>query len=85
MIHEIQLCKDTDGPLAHGVDMAGQLQSFRVDEIDVGGGDSEDDTVGLRNVLGDEVSRLLLDIGGLVANGHLRELAPGPGRKKLPD
>lgn len=63
--------------------MAGQLQSFRVDEIDVGGGDGEDDTVGLRNVLGDEVPRLLLNIGRLIANGHLGELAPGSWQKKV--
>jgi hypothetical protein len=56
--------------------MAGELQRLRVDEIDVGGRDGENDTVGLRNVLGDEVARLLLDVGRLVANGYLQPLAP---------
>jgi hypothetical protein len=42
--------------------MAGQLESLGVYEIDVCGGDGENDTVGLRNVFGDEVPRLLLDI-----------------------
>ncbi|KAH8630581.1 hypothetical protein IG631_15158 [Alternaria alternata] len=64
--------------------MAGQLQSLGVYEIDVGGGDSEDDTVWLCNVLGDEIPCLLLDVGGLVANGHLRVLAPCSWQKKLP-
>jgi hypothetical protein len=56
--------------------MASELQRLRVDEIDVGGRDGEDDTVRLRDVLGDEVARLLLDVGRLVANGYLQPLAP---------
>jgi hypothetical protein len=76
VVHQVQLCQDANRPLAHGIDMAGQLQRLRVHEIDVGRGDGEDDTVGLRDVLGDEVARLLLDVGGLVANGNLQPLAP---------
>jgi hypothetical protein len=62
MVHEIQLCEDTNRPLARGVDMASQLQSLGVYEIDVCGGDGEDDAVWLGNVFGDEVPRLLLDV-----------------------
>lgn len=56
--------------------MASQLQGFRVDEIDVRRRDGENNTVRFRNVFGDEVASLLLDIGGLVTNGNLQLLAP---------
>lgn len=55
--------------------MPGQFQGFRVYQIDIGGGNSKNDTVGFRNVLGDEVSRLLLDICRLIADGYLQLLA----------
>jgi hypothetical protein len=55
--------------------MPGELERFRIDEIDVCGGNCKNDTVGLRNVFSDEVSRLLLDICWLVANGYLQLLA----------
>lgn len=42
--------------------MAGQLQSFRVNEIDVRGGYGKDDAVRFGDILGDEVAGLLLDI-----------------------
>ena len=71
MVHKIKLGQDADGPAAQGIDMAGKLESFRVDNVDVGGGDGEDNAVGLGNVLGDEVTRLLLDVARLVANGNL--------------
>ena len=53
--------------------MTGKLESFRVDNIDVGRGNGEDDTVGLGDVLGDEVSCLLLDVGRLVADRDLNK------------
>jgi hypothetical protein len=81
VVHEIQLGENTDCPPAHRVDMAGQLQSFRVDKINVRGRDSEDYTVRLGNVFGNEVSRLLLDVGRLIADGYLQLLAPLPPRR----
>lgn len=64
--------------------MAGELQGFRVDQIDVCGGDGKNNTVGLCNVLGNEVSCLLLNVGRLVANGDLGPLAPcRPCKKKV--
>lgn len=71
VVHEIDFCEDTNGPPAHGIDMSGELQGLRVHDVDVGGRDSQDDTVGLRNVLGDEVARLFLNVCGLVSNGNL--------------
>lgn len=56
--------------------MPGELQSFRVYEIDVGRGDGQNNTVRLRDVLGDETAGLLLDVCWLVANGNLQPLAP---------
>jgi hypothetical protein len=55
--------------------MPGKLQSFRVDKVDVCGGDGEDDTVRLRDVFGDEVAGLLFDVGRLVTDGYLQLLA----------
>jgi hypothetical protein len=60
--------------------MSGELERFRVDKIDVRGGNGEDDTVRLRNVFGDEVARLLFDVCWLIANRNLLMLAsPSPG------
>lgn len=42
--------------------MASELQSFRVHEIDVCGRDGENDTVGLGNILGNEIAGLFLDV-----------------------
>ena len=63
--------------------MSGELQRLRVDEIDVGGRDSENDTVGLRNVLGDEAACLLFNVCWLVANGNLQPLAPSRAASAL--
>lgn len=71
VVHEIELGQDTNGAAAEGIDMAGKLERLRVDNVDIGGGDGENDTVGLGNVLGNQVSGLLLDIGRLVANWDL--------------
>lgn len=53
--------------------MASQLEGFRVDQVDVCGRDGEDDTVGLCDVLGDQVAGLLLDVAGLVTNWNLNK------------
>lgn len=71
VVHEIEFRQDTNCSPPHRIDLASELERLGVDEIDVGGGYGEDDAVGLRDVLGDEVARLFLDIGGLIANGHL--------------
>jgi hypothetical protein len=42
--------------------MSGEFEGFRVDKVDVGGRDGEDDAVRFGDVLGDEVSGLLLDV-----------------------
>ena len=55
--------------------MPRKLERFRIHKIDVGRRDGKNDTVGLRDVFGDEVARLLLDVCRLVANGYLQLLA----------
>lgn len=74
MIHQINLGQDTDGPSAERVYMASKLESFRIDNVDIGGGNGKDNTVGLGDVFRDEVSGLLLNIGGLVSYGNLRKI-----------
>lgn len=71
VIHQVQFGEDPNRPFTHGVDMAGQLERFRVDQVNVGGRNGKDDTVRLGDVFGDEVACLLLDISRLVANGYL--------------
>lgn len=71
VIHKIQLGQHTNGPLPLWVDLAGKLESFRVDQVDIGRRDSEDDTVGFSNVFANEVLRLLLNICRLVSDWHL--------------
>jgi hypothetical protein len=71
VIHEIQLCEHANRPPSHRVHMPGQLESFGIDEIDVGRGNSEDDAVGFRNVFRNQIPRLLFDVGRLVSDGHL--------------
>lgn len=55
--------------------MSGQLQGFRVYEIDVGGRNGENDTIRLRNVLGDEVSSLFFNVCRLISDWDLQLLA----------
>lgn len=53
--------------------MTGELQSFRVYDIDVGRGYGEDNTVWFGNELGDEVTSLLFDVWGLVTDRYLEK------------
>lgn len=55
--------------------MSGEFEGFGVDKIDVGGGYSENDTVRLCDVFGNEISCLFLDISRLVADGNLRHVS----------
>jgi len=52
--------------------MSGEFESLRVDEINVGGRNGEDDAVRFCDVFRDEVSGLLFNVGRLVANRNLR-------------
>ena len=42
-VHEVKLGEDADGASALRIDGARELERVRVGEVDVGGGDSEDD------------------------------------------
>lgn len=74
VVHEINLCEDANGSAAERVDMAGEFQGFRVDNVDVCGRDGENNAVGLGNVLGNESSGLLFNVGRLIANRDLLQL-----------
>lgn len=82
MVHQIEFCEHTDRPLSHRVNLSSQFKSFRVDEIDIGGRHSEDNTVirsrtnlyapiWLCDILHDKTANLPLDIGGLISNRDL--------------
>lgn len=71
MVHEVNLRKNTNSSSAEGIDMSRQLQGFGVNNINIRGRDRKDNTVWLRDILRDEVSCLLLDIAGLVADRYL--------------
>src|SRR6266480_5177168 len=73
MIHKVQLCKNANCSPAQWIDMASELECFRIDDIDVGRGNGKDDAVWFCDILCDEVSGLLFDIGWLVANRNLRK------------
>jgi hypothetical protein len=61
-----------------------QLERFRVDDVDVRGRDRQDYTVGLCDVLGNEVTGLLLDVAGLVSDGNLcRAVVSKERRQKI--
>lgn len=83
VIHQVKLGQDANGSAAQGIDMTGQLQGFRVDNVDICGRDSQDDTVGLGNVFRNQVTGLLLDVAGLVANGNLQQCLEAASRLKV--
>jgi len=56
-----------------GVNLTSNLQSLRVGDINIGGGDSQNDGVRVPSVLEHNLLDEFLDIGGLVANRNLSE------------
>lgn len=66
------------------VDLAGHLQGLRGGHVRVGGGDGQDDAVGVGDVLQDELSYLNLDVLWLIANGHLTQDPDPLGRTEAP-
>ena len=72
-VHQIHLCEHTDCPLTLGINLSRQLQTVGVGQIGVRSCDSQDDGVGLGDVLEHHVADLPLDVAGLVADGDLRQ------------
>ena len=68
LVHQIDFCQHTDGPLTLRIDLARELQTVRVGQIGVGGGDSQDDGVGLADLLQDHFLNLALNIPWLISN-----------------
>jgi hypothetical protein len=82
MVHQIEFGEHTDRPLSHRVNLSRQFKSLGVDEIDIRGRHSEDNTfisarkhcampIWFCNILDDKSPNLLLDIGRLVSNRDL--------------
>ena len=73
LVHEIHLGQDSNRSRSLWVHLPSHLQSVRVGQIGVGGGDSEDDGVWLGDESHEHVTDLLLDIARLVADWDLGE------------
>ena len=71
MIHQIQLGKNTDCPLALRVDLPGKLQGFRIHKVNICWGNSKNDTIGLSDILGYQIPGLFLDICWLISDWDL--------------
>ena len=54
--------------------MSSELESFRVNKIDVCGRNGKDYAIGFGDVFRNEVARLFFDVGRLVPDGYLRVL-----------
>ena len=67
-----------------GVNLTSNLQSLRVGDINVGGGDGQNNRVGVPGVLDHNLLDELLDVGGLVSNRDLsqKEKKKKKGKKK---
>ena len=52
--------------------MSREFESLGVHDVNIGWRDSKNDAVWFRNVFGDEVPSLLLDVRGFVADGDLK-------------
>lgn len=70
-VHEIDLCQHTDSSCSLRVDFASHLETIRVGQISVGGGDGQDDRVGLHDELQEHLADLSLNIARLIADRNL--------------
>lgn len=71
MVHQVDLGENTNCPAAKRIDMTGKFQGLRVNDVDVRRRHSQDNAVWLCDVFGDQIARLLLDIGRLVSDRYL--------------
>ncbi len=62
MVHQIQLCLDTNCPSSHRINMARKFESFGIDDVDVRRRHSKDYRIGFRDVFGDKGPCLLLNV-----------------------
>mmetsp|Transcript_25542 Transcript_25542/g.74503 ORF Transcript_25542/g.74503 Transcript_25542/m.74503 type:complete len:279 (-) Transcript_25542:42-878(-) len=67
-VHEVELGEDAHSSLALGVNFTSHLKGIRVCNVRVRRRDSEDQSIGIRNVLKAELTNLLLNIFRLVTN-----------------
>lgn len=72
LVHEVDLGEDTDRSETFRVNLTSELETVGVSQISVGGGDSQNDRVGLLDELEKHVADLNLDVARLVSNGDLQ-------------
>mmetsp|Transcript_16674 Transcript_16674/g.45409 ORF Transcript_16674/g.45409 Transcript_16674/m.45409 type:complete len:277 (-) Transcript_16674:152-982(-) len=73
LVHEVQLGQHPDGPQPLRVHLPRDLQAVGVGHILVRGSHGQHDAVGPRDDLKNHATDLLGDVGGLVADGDLRQ------------
>jgi hypothetical protein len=71
IVHQVDLGQHTDCPLSFGVNFSCELQTIRVGQIGVCGGDCQYDGIGFANLLHDHFSNLSLNVPWLISNRHL--------------
>ena len=69
-VHDVELGDDSDGTLTVGVHHSAEGERVAVGEIAVGGRHREDEARIAFDVGEDHLANLLLDVGGLVTDGH---------------
>lgn len=72
-IHEVELCDYSHGALAVGVDGLGELHRIRGGDVGVGWRHSENDRIAVGDVLHNHVTKLRLNVSGLVGHWDLRD------------
>lgn len=72
MIHQIQFGQHTNGPFSLRINLASELESFRVHKVDIGWRDCQDNTVRFGNILANQVLGLFLNVCWLVADWYLK-------------
>jgi len=64
------LGKHAYGPLTVRVDGAGHLEPIAIDQVAIGGGDGQDDRVGVLDKVQAHTADLVFNVFGLVSCGH---------------
>ena len=67
-LHQVNLGQNTDCSCSLRVDLSCKFESIRVGKICVGSGNSQNDGIGLSNVLDNHILDLPLNILGLVSD-----------------
>lgn len=72
-VHEVDFCKDADGPVSLGVHLSCHLEGVAVGKVSVGRRYRQNDGVGVLDVLHAHASDLIFDVRWLVTGGNLSD------------